>query len=250
MSPRRHIIGYIPLTPERAQTDARVPLWLRFVPDLEDIVNFEELVKEEGLSEETQKAARCVCGEAALCRHVTFHFHFMGFEKLCCCSSNEQISDHLFSNICCPAFWIQCWGTWPATQQREPSTSRCSWTCLHPSFVAPRTCTWETSTWSYLHWSVTRYHCRFHWPPAAEWDQLQQLLCEWCNTPAVSHRRWTLWSTPSAARRNSTRRTKLVQLSLMTDSLWVSAPYRFMFVCVGGERKIYFYREMESYLYR
>lgn len=29
----------------------------RFVPDLEDIVNFEELVKEEGLSEETQKAA-------------------------------------------------------------------------------------------------------------------------------------------------------------------------------------------------
>lgn len=31
---------------------------LRFVPDLEDIVNFEELVKEEGLSEETQKAAR------------------------------------------------------------------------------------------------------------------------------------------------------------------------------------------------
>uniref|UniRef100_H2ZRK5 WASH complex subunit 4 n=1 Tax=Latimeria chalumnae TaxID=7897 RepID=H2ZRK5_LATCH len=29
-----------------------------FVPDLEDIVNFEELVKEEGLSEETQKAAR------------------------------------------------------------------------------------------------------------------------------------------------------------------------------------------------
>uniref|UniRef100_A0A8C9TCN7 WASH complex subunit 4 n=1 Tax=Scleropages formosus TaxID=113540 RepID=A0A8C9TCN7_SCLFO len=31
---------------------------IRFVPDLEDIVNFEELVKEEGLSEETQKAAR------------------------------------------------------------------------------------------------------------------------------------------------------------------------------------------------
>ena len=30
----------------------------RFVPDLEDIVNFEELVKEEGLSEETLKAAR------------------------------------------------------------------------------------------------------------------------------------------------------------------------------------------------
>lgn len=30
----------------------------RFVPDLEDIVNFEELVKEEGLSEETQRAAR------------------------------------------------------------------------------------------------------------------------------------------------------------------------------------------------
>lgn len=29
----------------------------RFVPDLEDIVNFEELVKEEGLSEETQRAA-------------------------------------------------------------------------------------------------------------------------------------------------------------------------------------------------
>ncbi|XP_069766077.1 WASH complex subunit 4 isoform X3 [Narcine bancroftii] len=31
---------------------------IRFVPDLEDIVNFEELVKEEGLSEETQTAAR------------------------------------------------------------------------------------------------------------------------------------------------------------------------------------------------
>ncbi|MGH0129467.1 UNVERIFIED_CONTAM: hypothetical protein FKN15_075545, partial [Acipenser sinensis] len=31
---------------------------IRFVPDLEDIVNFEELVKEEGLSEETQKSAR------------------------------------------------------------------------------------------------------------------------------------------------------------------------------------------------
>ncbi|XP_053318537.1 WASH complex subunit 4 isoform X2 [Spea bombifrons] len=31
---------------------------IRFVPDLEDIVNFEELVKEENLSEETQKAAR------------------------------------------------------------------------------------------------------------------------------------------------------------------------------------------------
>lgn len=31
---------------------------LRFVPDLEDIVNFEELVKEEGLSEETLRAAR------------------------------------------------------------------------------------------------------------------------------------------------------------------------------------------------
>ncbi|XP_065380809.1 WASH complex subunit 4 isoform X3 [Macaca fascicularis] len=31
---------------------------IRFVPDLEDIVNFEELVKEEGLAEETLKAAR------------------------------------------------------------------------------------------------------------------------------------------------------------------------------------------------
>ncbi|KAK1167172.1 WASH complex subunit 4-like [Acipenser oxyrinchus oxyrinchus] len=31
---------------------------IRFVPDLEDIVNFEELVKEEGLSDETQKSAR------------------------------------------------------------------------------------------------------------------------------------------------------------------------------------------------
>lgn len=30
----------------------------RFVPDLEDIVNFEELVKVEGLSEETVRAAR------------------------------------------------------------------------------------------------------------------------------------------------------------------------------------------------
>uniref|UniRef100_A0ABI7ZS81 WASH complex subunit 4 n=1 Tax=Felis catus TaxID=9685 RepID=A0ABI7ZS81_FELCA len=31
---------------------------IRFVPDLEDIVNFEELVKEEGLAEETLRAAR------------------------------------------------------------------------------------------------------------------------------------------------------------------------------------------------
>nr|XP_034984556.1 WASH complex subunit 4 isoform X2 [Zootoca vivipara] len=31
---------------------------IRFVPDIEDIINFEELVKEEGLAEETQKAAR------------------------------------------------------------------------------------------------------------------------------------------------------------------------------------------------
>ncbi|XP_036314425.1 WASH complex subunit 4 isoform X5 [Pipistrellus kuhlii] len=31
---------------------------IRFVPDLEDIINFEELVKEEGLAEETIKAAR------------------------------------------------------------------------------------------------------------------------------------------------------------------------------------------------
>ncbi|XP_029457390.1 WASH complex subunit 4 isoform X2 [Rhinatrema bivittatum] len=31
---------------------------IRFVPDLEDIVNFEELVKEDGLSEETQNSAR------------------------------------------------------------------------------------------------------------------------------------------------------------------------------------------------
>lgn len=31
---------------------------IRFVPDLEDIVNFEELVKEEGLADETLKAAR------------------------------------------------------------------------------------------------------------------------------------------------------------------------------------------------
>ncbi|XP_034984556.2 WASH complex subunit 4 isoform X1 [Zootoca vivipara] len=31
---------------------------IRFVPDIEDIINFEELVKEEGLAEETQKGAR------------------------------------------------------------------------------------------------------------------------------------------------------------------------------------------------
>lgn len=39
----------------------------RFVPDLEDIVNFEELVKEEGLSEETQRAARY---SRVLCRSL------------------------------------------------------------------------------------------------------------------------------------------------------------------------------------
>uniref|UniRef100_A0AAR2L3F5 WASH complex subunit 4 n=1 Tax=Pygocentrus nattereri TaxID=42514 RepID=A0AAR2L3F5_PYGNA len=42
---------------------------IRFVPDLEDIVNFEELVKEEGLSEETQKAHQ-------VNKHV-FHFSLL-----------------------------------------------------------------------------------------------------------------------------------------------------------------------------
>jgi WASH complex subunit 7 len=31
---------------------------IRFIPDLEDIVNFEELCKEEGLSTECQQAAK------------------------------------------------------------------------------------------------------------------------------------------------------------------------------------------------
>ena len=33
---------------------------IRFIPDLEDIVNFEELCKEEGLSAECQAAAKLV----------------------------------------------------------------------------------------------------------------------------------------------------------------------------------------------
>ena len=33
---------------------------IRFIPDLEDIVTFEELCKEEGLSTECQKAAKSV----------------------------------------------------------------------------------------------------------------------------------------------------------------------------------------------
>jgi WASH complex subunit 7 len=33
---------------------------IRFIPDLEDIVNFEELCKEEGLSQECQQAAKSV----------------------------------------------------------------------------------------------------------------------------------------------------------------------------------------------
>ena len=32
--------------------------FLRFVPDLEDIIPFDELVKDEGLSDETQEAAK------------------------------------------------------------------------------------------------------------------------------------------------------------------------------------------------
>lgn len=52
----------------------------------------------------------------------------------------------------------------------------------------------------------------------------QQLSVNSVTNLIPSHRRWTLWSTPSAARRNWTRRTKLGQLSLMTASLWVSAP--------------------------
>lgn len=37
-----------------------------------------------------------------------------------------------------------------------------------------------------------------------------------------SHRRWISWSTPSAVKKNSTRRTKLELLSQMMASLWVS----------------------------
>lgn len=33
---------------------------ISFIPDLEDIVNFEEYVKEDNLSEQTQKAAKIV----------------------------------------------------------------------------------------------------------------------------------------------------------------------------------------------
>ena len=32
--------------------------FLRFVPDLEDIISFDELVKDEGLSDETEAAAK------------------------------------------------------------------------------------------------------------------------------------------------------------------------------------------------
>ena len=35
---------------------------IRFVPDLETIISFEELVTEEHLSEETKAAAKCVVG--------------------------------------------------------------------------------------------------------------------------------------------------------------------------------------------
>lgn len=50
----------------------------RFVPDLEDIVNFEELVKEEGLSEETQKAARYACV------HLMMYFNSHSFNQNNC----------------------------------------------------------------------------------------------------------------------------------------------------------------------
>lgn len=45
------------------------------------------------------------------------------------------------------------------------------------------------------------------------------------NKSNLSYRRWTLWSTLSAARRNSTRKTKLEQPSQMMALLWVSAFY-------------------------
>uniref|UniRef100_A0A8C3RLI1 WASH complex subunit 4 n=1 Tax=Chelydra serpentina TaxID=8475 RepID=A0A8C3RLI1_CHESE len=54
---------------------------IRFVPDLEDIVNFEELVKEEGLSEETQKAARQASLFLNLCfnkQHTKSEITFFG----------------------------------------------------------------------------------------------------------------------------------------------------------------------------
>lgn len=49
-------------------------VFCRFVPDLEDIVNFEELVKEEGLSEETQRASRYYIPLKTLC-FVTLKCH-------------------------------------------------------------------------------------------------------------------------------------------------------------------------------
>ena len=39
---------------------------IRFVPDLETIISFEELATEEGLSEETKTAAKCVVARTAV----------------------------------------------------------------------------------------------------------------------------------------------------------------------------------------
>jgi hypothetical protein len=38
--------------------DSCISQFHRFVPDLEDIISFDELVKDEGLSDETQEAAK------------------------------------------------------------------------------------------------------------------------------------------------------------------------------------------------
>lgn len=46
------------LTRNDAKSDPHVDYLRRFVPDLEDIVSFEELVKEENLSEESQQASK------------------------------------------------------------------------------------------------------------------------------------------------------------------------------------------------
>ena len=46
-------------TPAHQELDVScISQFRRFVPDLEDIISFDELVKDEGLSDETQEAAK------------------------------------------------------------------------------------------------------------------------------------------------------------------------------------------------
>lgn len=115
------------------------------------------------------------------------------------------------------ASWTLFWEIWPATLPRGRSTSRCWWPCLRLSFAVQRTCTWGTSTWLYHRWSVLMLFCYM----SCSLLEISLYLITFIATN-LTPRQWILWSTPSAAKRNSTRKTNLELLLQTTALQWVS----------------------------